>query len=112
MNDDMPEVNGSTPPMLPGSFLREKEPGYEANIKDTCGSLITSLALPPELSASPPLTSGMSNTQKRYWDEPVATQTNPKRLKADSTPVTTQTNTEKLKADSTPVATTVLWPQE
>ena len=24
------EVNGSILPMLPGSFLREKEPGYEA----------------------------------------------------------------------------------
>ena len=30
MNDDVPEVNGSAPPMLPGSFLHKKEPGYEA----------------------------------------------------------------------------------
>ena len=45
--------------------------------------------------------------QKRSRDEAVATQTNPKRFKADSTPVTTQTNPEKLKADSTPVATTL-----
>ena len=29
--DDVAEVNGSIPPMLPGSFLREKEPGYEAS---------------------------------------------------------------------------------
>ena len=30
MNDDVAEVNDSDPPMLPGSFLYEKEPGYEA----------------------------------------------------------------------------------
>jgi len=30
MNDDVVEVNGSDPPVLPGSFLHEKEPGYEA----------------------------------------------------------------------------------
>ena len=30
MNHDVAEVNGSNPPMLPGSFLYEKEPGYEA----------------------------------------------------------------------------------
>ena len=30
MNHDVAEVNGSDPPMLPGSFLYEKEPGYEA----------------------------------------------------------------------------------
>ena len=30
MNHDIAEVNGSDPPMLPGSFLYEKEPGYEA----------------------------------------------------------------------------------
>ena len=30
MNNDVAEVNGSNPPMLPGSFLYEKEPGYEA----------------------------------------------------------------------------------
>jgi len=30
MNDDVPEVNGPAPPMLPGSFLHEKEPGSEA----------------------------------------------------------------------------------
>ena len=30
MNDDVAEVNGSDPPVLPGSFLHEKEPGYEA----------------------------------------------------------------------------------
>jgi len=29
--DDVAEVNGSIPPMLPGSFLREKERGYEAS---------------------------------------------------------------------------------
>ena len=32
MNHDVAEVNGSDPPMLPGSFLYEKEPGYEANL--------------------------------------------------------------------------------
>jgi len=32
MNDDVAEVNGSAPPMLPGSFLHKKEPGYEATI--------------------------------------------------------------------------------
>ena len=31
MNHDVAEVNGSDPPMLPGSFLYEKEPGYEAS---------------------------------------------------------------------------------
>jgi len=30
MNDDVVEVNGSATPMLPGSFLHEKEPGCEA----------------------------------------------------------------------------------
>ena len=30
MNHDVAEVNGSDPLMLPGSFLYEKEPGYEA----------------------------------------------------------------------------------
>ena len=35
MNQDIAEVNGSDPPMLPGSFLYEKEPGYEA----TCACL-------------------------------------------------------------------------
>ena len=30
MNHDVAEVNGCDPPMLPGSFLYEKEPGYEA----------------------------------------------------------------------------------
>ena len=30
MNDDVAEVNGTAPPMLPGSFLHKKEPGYEA----------------------------------------------------------------------------------
>jgi len=30
MNDDLVEVNGSAAPMLPGPFLHEKEPGYEA----------------------------------------------------------------------------------
>ena len=30
MNHDVAEVNGSDPPMLPASFLYEKEPGYEA----------------------------------------------------------------------------------
>ena len=29
---DVAEVNGSDPPMLPGSFLDEKEPGYEATL--------------------------------------------------------------------------------
>ena len=29
MNHDVAEVNGSDPPMLPGAFLYEKEPGYE-----------------------------------------------------------------------------------
>ena len=33
MNDDVPEVNGSAPPMLPGSFLHKKEPGYEARVE-------------------------------------------------------------------------------
>jgi len=32
MNDDVAEVNGSAPPMLPGSFLHKKEPGYEATL--------------------------------------------------------------------------------
>ena len=32
MNRDVAEVNGSDPPMLPGSFLYEKEPGYEARL--------------------------------------------------------------------------------
>ena len=32
MNDDVAEVNGSAPPMLPGSFLHKKEPGYEATV--------------------------------------------------------------------------------
>ena len=31
MNHDIAEVNSSKPPMLPGSFLYEKEPGYEAS---------------------------------------------------------------------------------
>ena len=31
MNYDVVEVNGPDPRMLPGSFLYEKEPGYEAN---------------------------------------------------------------------------------
>ena len=31
MNRDVAEVNGSDPPMLPGAFLYEKEPGYEAS---------------------------------------------------------------------------------
>ena len=30
MKNDVAEVNDSDPPMLPGSFLYEKEPGYEA----------------------------------------------------------------------------------
>jgi len=30
MNDDVAEVNGSASPMLPGSFLHKKEPGYKA----------------------------------------------------------------------------------
>ena len=30
MNYDVAEVNSSDPQMLPGSFLYEKEPGYEA----------------------------------------------------------------------------------
>ena len=30
MNHDVAKVNGSNPWMLPGSFLYEKEPGYEA----------------------------------------------------------------------------------
>ena len=30
MNHDVAEVNGSDPSMLPGSFLYEKGPGYEA----------------------------------------------------------------------------------
>ena len=30
MTHDVAEVNSSDPPMLPGSFLYEKEPGYEA----------------------------------------------------------------------------------
>ena len=33
MNHDVAEVNGSDPPMLSGSFLYEKEPGYEAKRK-------------------------------------------------------------------------------
>ena len=36
MNYDVAEVNGSDPPMLPGSFLCEKEPGYEANGRALC----------------------------------------------------------------------------
>ena len=35
MNDDVAEVNGSAPPILPGSFLHKKEPGYEAR-KPSC----------------------------------------------------------------------------
>jgi len=31
MNDDVAEVNGSVVPVLPGSFLHEKEPGFEAS---------------------------------------------------------------------------------
>ena len=31
MNDDVAEVNRSDPPMLPGSFLHEKERGYETS---------------------------------------------------------------------------------
>lgn len=30
MNDDVAEENGSTTPMLPGSFLYKKESGYKA----------------------------------------------------------------------------------
>ena len=30
MNHDIAKMNGSDSPMLPGSFLYEKEPGYEA----------------------------------------------------------------------------------
>ena len=30
-NDDVAEVNGLAAPMLPGSFLHKKEPGYEAS---------------------------------------------------------------------------------
>ena len=32
MNHDVAEVNGSDPPMLLGSILYEKEPGYEARV--------------------------------------------------------------------------------
>ena len=32
MNHDIVEVNNSGSPMLPGSFLYEKEPGYEATL--------------------------------------------------------------------------------
>ena len=32
MNHDIAEVNYTDPPMLPGSFLYEKEPGYEARV--------------------------------------------------------------------------------
>ena len=32
MNHDVAEANGSDPSMLPGSFLYEKEPGYEATV--------------------------------------------------------------------------------
>jgi len=32
MNHDVVEANSSDPQMLPGSFLYEKEPGYEASI--------------------------------------------------------------------------------
>ena len=32
MNHDIAEVNGSDPPMLPGSFLYKKEPGYPEKI--------------------------------------------------------------------------------
>ena len=35
MNDDVVEVNGFNRRMLPGSFLYEKEPGYEAR-SDVC----------------------------------------------------------------------------
>ena len=34
--DDVAEVNGFIPPMLPGSFLYEKEPGYEATFGVGC----------------------------------------------------------------------------
>jgi len=33
MNDDVAEVNGLSPPMLPGCFLHKIEPGYEARPK-------------------------------------------------------------------------------
>jgi len=44
MNDDVPEVNGSAPPMLPGSFLHEKEPGYEAmwQLCEHCNNVLSS----------------------------------------------------------------------
>ena len=32
MNHDVTEVNGSNPPMLPGSFFYEKECGYKARV--------------------------------------------------------------------------------
>jgi len=32
MNDDVAEVNGSAPPILPGSFLHNIEPGHEARV--------------------------------------------------------------------------------
>ena len=32
MNHDVAEVNGSDPPMFPGSFLYEKEPGYQTTV--------------------------------------------------------------------------------
>lgn len=31
MNDDVAEVDGSVVPVLPRSFLHEKEPGFEAS---------------------------------------------------------------------------------
>ena len=53
MNDDMPEVNGSTPPMLPGSFLREKEPGYEAMyiVRSSRFGPSRQLGIPPALTS-------------------------------------------------------------
>jgi len=36
MNDDGAEVNSLDPPMLPGSFLHEKAPTYEASLILCC----------------------------------------------------------------------------
>ena len=55
MNHDVAEVNGSDPRMLPGSFLYEKEPGYEAKgFIQKVGGGLEFPPPPPQPQFSPP----------------------------------------------------------
>ena len=61
MNRDVAEVNGSNPPMLPGSFLYEKETGYEAR-RGVCVAavLLTLLGLAYAISSFNPINCNVS----------------------------------------------------